>query len=248
MLAIAGGICGLVFARWSNALLERSLPMLQGVFPVQLNFDLDWRVITFATVISLATTVLCGLLPAWRASRTDGLVAFKGEIVVGVPEAAAARTGRTGRHVVRPAARCGNVRPGARPNADRGSWLCRCRPTLRVCVHLDAGVSLATGRQIYSRAIDATARASRRPNRRALVLVAADAQRLGLRRPPERTANTHHDRRGRSGLLRDDGHRTVGWKGFRGLRHSRAVRPWSSSTSDWPADSGPTHQRSANAC
>jgi predicted permease len=29
--------------------------------------------------------VLCGLLPAWRASRTDGLVAFKGEIVVGAP-------------------------------------------------------------------------------------------------------------------------------------------------------------------
>ncbi len=61
------------------------MPMLQGVFPVQLNFDLDWRVITFATVISLATTVLCGLLPAWRASRTDGLVAFKGEIVTGMP-------------------------------------------------------------------------------------------------------------------------------------------------------------------
>ena len=41
--------------------------------------------ITFATVVSLATTVLCGLLPAWRSARTDGLVAFKGEIVAGVP-------------------------------------------------------------------------------------------------------------------------------------------------------------------
>jgi putative ABC transport system permease protein len=85
MLALAGGVCGLVLARWSNAVLERSLPLLEGFFPVQLSFDLDWRVITFATMVSLATTVLCGLLPAWRASRTDGLVAFKGEIVVGVP-------------------------------------------------------------------------------------------------------------------------------------------------------------------
>ena len=85
MLGIAGGVCGLVLARWTNALLERSWPLVQGFFPVQLNVDLDWRVITFATVISLATTVFCGLLPAWRASRTDGLVAFKGEIVIGVP-------------------------------------------------------------------------------------------------------------------------------------------------------------------
>ncbi len=85
LLAIGGGICGLVLARWTNALLERSLPLLQGVFPMQLEFGLDWRVITFTALVSLATTVLCGLLPAWRASRTDGLVAFKGEIVVGAP-------------------------------------------------------------------------------------------------------------------------------------------------------------------
>ncbi len=85
LLAIAGGICGLVFAQWSNALLERSLPMLQGIFPIQLDFDLDWRVIAFATVVSLATTVLCGLLPAWRGSQTDGLVAFKNDIVTGTP-------------------------------------------------------------------------------------------------------------------------------------------------------------------
>jgi len=85
MLAVAGGICGLVLAQWTNALLAGSWPLVQGFFPVQLNFDLDWRVITFATLVSLATTVFCGLFPAWRASRTDGLVAFKGEVVVRVP-------------------------------------------------------------------------------------------------------------------------------------------------------------------
>jgi predicted permease len=85
ILAVAGGICGVLLGRWSNALLEQSLPLLQGIFPIQLNLDLDWRVIAFATVISLATTVLCGLLPAWRASRTDGLVAFKSDIGTGTP-------------------------------------------------------------------------------------------------------------------------------------------------------------------
>ena len=85
LLAIGGGVCGLVLARWTNAVLERSLPLAQGLWPMQLTFDLDWRVLTFTALVSLATTVLCGLLPAWRASRTDGLVAFKGEIVVGTP-------------------------------------------------------------------------------------------------------------------------------------------------------------------
>jgi predicted permease len=85
LLAVGGGVCGLLLARWTNALLERSLPALQGLFPLQLEFGLDWRVIAFTALVSLATTVLCGLLPAWRASRTDGLVAFKGEIVAGAP-------------------------------------------------------------------------------------------------------------------------------------------------------------------
>ena len=86
MLAIGGGICGLVLARWTNALLERSLPLVQGLFPrtAQLRPRLA-SASRSPPSFRLATTVLCGLLPAWRASRTDGLVAFKGEIVVGAP-------------------------------------------------------------------------------------------------------------------------------------------------------------------
>jgi putative ABC transport system permease protein len=88
LIATMGGLCGVVMARWTSALLERSLPLVQGVFQAQLNFSLDWRVIAYATVISLATTLLCGLLPAWKASQTKALVAFKGEIVVGTPRRA----------------------------------------------------------------------------------------------------------------------------------------------------------------
>ena len=85
VVAMLGGLCGLVLARWTTALLQRTLPLIQGIFQAQLNFSLDWRVILYATLISFGTTVLCGLLPAWRASQTDALVAFKGEIVVGRP-------------------------------------------------------------------------------------------------------------------------------------------------------------------
>ena len=154
LLAIAGGICGLVFAQWSNALLERSLPMLQGIFALQLNFDLDWRVIAFATAVSLATTVLCGLLPAWRASHVDGLVAFKSDIVTGTPRR-------------RPIGLVSQVVMSFVLLMIAGTFLqalVRMQtsdPGFAVAGRLYAyayistpGVSPATGRQIYSRALD----------------------------------------------------------------------------------------------
>ena len=79
VLAVGGGICGIVLASWTNSVLESSLGSLPAVFPHQLDLSLDWRAIAFATAISLAATVLCGLLPAWRASQGDSLVTFKGE-------------------------------------------------------------------------------------------------------------------------------------------------------------------------
>jgi len=85
VVAAGGGICGLVMARWTTALLQRSLPLIQGLWQAQLDFSLDWGVIAYATILSFITTVFCGLLPAWRASQTNALVAFKGEIVVGKP-------------------------------------------------------------------------------------------------------------------------------------------------------------------
>ena len=80
VLAIGGGISGVILARWTNSLLERSLRSLPSVFPSQLDLSLDWRAIAVATTISLATAVLCGFLPSWRLSRAGAPVTFKGEI------------------------------------------------------------------------------------------------------------------------------------------------------------------------
>jgi len=80
VLAIGGGASGLLLAIWTTRLLERVLPSVGTTFPIELNLSLDWRVIGFATTLSFATTLVCGLVPAWRASQTSGVAGFKGEI------------------------------------------------------------------------------------------------------------------------------------------------------------------------
>jgi predicted permease len=85
VLAIGGGICGVILAVWTNKLVERSLPSVGSIFAVNLDLSLDWRALAFATVISLATLVVCGLLPAWRMSRATSLITFKSEIGTGRP-------------------------------------------------------------------------------------------------------------------------------------------------------------------
>jgi macrolide transport system ATP-binding/permease protein len=80
VLAIGGGMSGLVLALWTTRLLERATPSMRSAFPIDLALSLDWRVITFATALSIVTTLVCGLVPAWRGSRTSGVAGFKGEI------------------------------------------------------------------------------------------------------------------------------------------------------------------------
>ena len=46
------------------------MPSVQSTFPIELDLSIDWRVIAFATILSLATTLVCGLVPAWRGSQT----------------------------------------------------------------------------------------------------------------------------------------------------------------------------------
>ena len=79
VLAIGGGTSGLLLAVWTNRILERVMPSVRSTFPLELDLSLDWRVIAFATILSLVTTLVCGLVPAWRGSQS-GVGGFRGEI------------------------------------------------------------------------------------------------------------------------------------------------------------------------
>jgi putative ABC transport system permease protein len=73
-MSITGSICGLVLAWWSFAFLQRLIP--DGlVLSTQLN--LDPRVLGFTLLVTLLTTVLFGLAPAFQVSNIDLNLALK---------------------------------------------------------------------------------------------------------------------------------------------------------------------------
>lgn len=80
VLAAAGAACGVILAVWTNRLLQATFPAFISVFALHVDLSLDWRALVFTTVISLAATLLCGLLPAWRTSQVGAGVAFKHEV------------------------------------------------------------------------------------------------------------------------------------------------------------------------
>jgi macrolide transport system ATP-binding/permease protein len=73
VLAIIGGILGF----WLAIMLSSVVTRLDAV-EVQINLSPDWRVLAFTALASLATALVFGLIPAWRATRVDLVSAFKG--------------------------------------------------------------------------------------------------------------------------------------------------------------------------
>jgi predicted permease len=69
VLALAGGVLGIVLAFWAS----RSLMALMKHMgtPIVLSVRPDLRVLGFTLAISVLTAILFGLIPAWRLVRTD---------------------------------------------------------------------------------------------------------------------------------------------------------------------------------
>jgi putative ABC transport system permease protein len=76
VLAIAGGLAGIVVARLLLSLLLKILPPQLTYLSASAS-ELDLRVLVFAAAISFAACVLAGFLPSWRASRADPIDAIK---------------------------------------------------------------------------------------------------------------------------------------------------------------------------
>jgi predicted permease len=76
LLAIMGGLGGLVLGAWTNGILETLRPALP--IRVSLRLSMDTRVVVFTLAVTLMTMLLFGLLPAWHSTRADPYANLKG--------------------------------------------------------------------------------------------------------------------------------------------------------------------------
>jgi predicted permease len=68
LLALAGGLLGLVLAAWGT---QAALAVLPKALPRAADVRIDPRVLLFTLGVSVVAGVLFGLAPAWRTSRPD---------------------------------------------------------------------------------------------------------------------------------------------------------------------------------
>lgn len=74
LLAIAGGIVGLLMAMWGVEILSSITPL--NIAPAD-SFTIDTRVLIFTTGVSLLTGIIFGLVPAFQTTRPDLTKALK---------------------------------------------------------------------------------------------------------------------------------------------------------------------------
>jgi predicted permease len=75
VLAVLGGLGGLLVARWTLGVIIAILP---ADAIATLTFELDWTVMAFAAALSLTTGILFGLFPAFHSTRPDLASTLKG--------------------------------------------------------------------------------------------------------------------------------------------------------------------------
>ena len=73
LLALVGGLCGLLLARWGAPLLH-----LAGI-PVEIALDVNSRVLAFTFAVAAASGILSGLAPVLHTLRSDTISALRDE-------------------------------------------------------------------------------------------------------------------------------------------------------------------------
>jgi len=84
LLSLVGGVLGVILAAWSVDILQVLAPELAERSRTQAaqfldlsQVSIDVRVLAFGFGVSLLTGILCGVVPAWRASRPSLTAALK---------------------------------------------------------------------------------------------------------------------------------------------------------------------------
>src|ERR1019366_4701114 len=76
LLSSIAGVAGVMLAWWMARLL---LELKPASLPITLEVPMDWRVLLFALVVSLATGVIFGLVPALRSAAVNAAPVLKEE-------------------------------------------------------------------------------------------------------------------------------------------------------------------------
>lgn len=77
VISLLGGSVGLLLSYWGINFVRANINFNEVASAVPIS--LDWNVVFFVTAISMASAVLCGLVPALNASRTDINTSLKDE-------------------------------------------------------------------------------------------------------------------------------------------------------------------------
>jgi predicted permease len=91
LLAAGGGVLGFLMAVWL-ARLTAAIKLPIDV-PLATELHVDIRVFIFACLVSLATGLLFGLLPAWQATKADLAQALKNDASFGSPHRSRLKSG-----------------------------------------------------------------------------------------------------------------------------------------------------------
>jgi predicted permease len=75
MLALAGGLAGILLAGWIIDAIVGLKPPVD--IPITLELHVDWRVMVFSMIVSVVTGLLFGLVPALQATKPDLVSALK---------------------------------------------------------------------------------------------------------------------------------------------------------------------------
>ena len=79
VLALAGAVVGLFVARVGTSALVALIVTPGPNGAVSLDLALDWRLLAFTALVASVTVALCGLYPAWRATRVSAQSAMKAQ-------------------------------------------------------------------------------------------------------------------------------------------------------------------------
>lgn len=91
LLAVGGGLLGFLLAFWLVDLIMALKPPVD--VPLSMELHMDYRVFIFTCLLTFATGLLFGILPALQATKTDLLSALKDEAGSGSPRGSRLKNG-----------------------------------------------------------------------------------------------------------------------------------------------------------